>query len=257
MSWLRRDHPKVRRPSPRRPVGELRLCRSAIDATTGGIMAEEPLARFNALPPDEAEAELLACCAAPSWAAAVVAGRPYADSASVLAASADAFARMPAADLSAAIAAHPRIGDRGTGDSAGPAASSRDAAGRGGPSRGPAGHEGHFHPDLSGEGAPHARAGDMPAGESRDGEWSRQEQAGVAGASADTLAALAAGNRAYEERFGQVFLICATGLSAAEMLATLRTRLGNDPDTEAKIVREELGKITGLRLRKLLGGDRT
>jgi 2-oxo-4-hydroxy-4-carboxy-5-ureidoimidazoline decarboxylase len=225
-------------------------------------MAEEPLARFNALPPDEAEAELLACCAAPSWAAAVVAGRPYADRASVLAASADAFARMPAADLSAAIAAHTRIGDRGTGDSAGPAALSRDTARRGEPSRGTAGHEGHFHSDLSGEGAPHARdgdmrAGDMRAGESRDGEWSRQEQAGVAGASADTLAALAAGNRAYEERFGQVFLICATGLSAAEMLAALRTRLGNDPETEAKIVREELGKITGLRLRKLLGGDRT
>ena len=203
-------------------------------------MAEEPLTRFNALPPDEAEAELLACCAAPSWAAAVVAGRPYADRASVLATSADAFARMPAADLSAAIAAHPRIGDRGAGDSTGRAASSRDTAGRGEPSRGPAGHE-----------------GDTRAGESRDGEWSRQEQAGVAGASADTLAALAAGNRAYEERFGQVFLICATGLSAAEMLAALRTRLGNDPDTEAKIVREELGKITGLRLQKLLGGDRT
>jgi 2-oxo-4-hydroxy-4-carboxy-5-ureidoimidazoline decarboxylase len=79
----------------------------------------------------------------------------------------------------------------------------------------------------------------------------------VADASADTLAALAAGNRTYEERFGQVFLICATGLSAAEMLTALRARLGNDADTEAKIVREELRKITGLRLRKLLGGDPT
>jgi 2-oxo-4-hydroxy-4-carboxy-5-ureidoimidazoline decarboxylase len=215
-------------------------------------MTEEQLARFNALPPDEAEAELLACCATPSWAAAVGAGRPYATIASVLAASDDAFVRMPAADLSAAVAAHPRIGDRATGDTAGPAASSPDTAGRGEPSRVPPGHEGHLHPDLSGEGAPHARDGDT-----RDGEWSRQEQAGVAGASVDTMAALAAGNRAYEERFGQVFLICATGLSAAEMLAALRTRLGNDPDTEAKIVREELRKITGLRLRKLLGGDGT
>jgi 2-oxo-4-hydroxy-4-carboxy-5-ureidoimidazoline decarboxylase len=79
----------------------------------------------------------------------------------------------------------------------------------------------------------------------------------VAGASVDTMAALAVGNKAYEERFGQVFLICATGLSAADMLAALRTRLRNDPDTEAKIVREELRKITGLRLRKLLGGDGT
>lgn len=193
-------------------------------------MAEEQLARFNALPPGEAEAELLACCAAPSWAAAVAAGRSYATIASVLAASDDAFVRMPAADLSAAVAAHPRIGDRATSDTAGPAASSPDTAGRGELTRVSPGHE---------------------------GEWSRQEQAGVAGASVDTMAALAVGNKAYEERFGQVFLICATGLSAAEMLAALRTRLGNDPDTEAKIVREELRKITGLRLRKLLGGDGT
>jgi 2-oxo-4-hydroxy-4-carboxy-5-ureidoimidazoline decarboxylase len=74
----------------------------------------------------------------------------------------------------------------------------------------------------------------------------------VAGADAETLAALEAGNREYEERFGHVFLICATGLSAGEVLAALRSRLGNDPDTEAKIVREELRKITTLRLRKLL-----
>jgi 2-oxo-4-hydroxy-4-carboxy-5-ureidoimidazoline decarboxylase len=193
-------------------------------------MAEEQLARFNALPPGEAEAELLACCAAPSWAAAVAAGRPYATIASVLAASDDAFVRMSAADLSAAVAAHPRIGDRATSDAAGPAASSPDTAGRGELTRVSPGHE---------------------------GEWSRQEQAGVAGASVDTMAALAVGNKAYEERFGQVFLICATGLSAAEMLAALRPRLGNDPDTEAEIVREELRKITGLRLRKLLGGDGT
>jgi 2-oxo-4-hydroxy-4-carboxy-5-ureidoimidazoline decarboxylase len=193
-------------------------------------MAEEQLARFNALPPGEAEAELLACCAAPSWAAAVAAGRPYATIATVLAASDDAFVRMPAADLSAAVAAHPRIGDRATSDAAGPAASSPDTAGRGELTRVSPGHE---------------------------GEWSRQEQAGVAGASVDTMAALAVGNKAYEERFGQVFLICATGLSAAEMLAALRPRLGNDPDTEAEIVREELRKITGLRLRKLLGGDGT
>jgi 2-oxo-4-hydroxy-4-carboxy-5-ureidoimidazoline decarboxylase len=199
-------------------------------------MAEERLARFNALPPGEAEAELLACCAAPSWAAAVAAGRPYATIASVLAASDDAFVRMPAADLSAAVAAHPRIGDRATSDTAGSAASSPDTAGRGELTRVPPGHEGRD-------------------GDTRDGEWSRQEQAGVAGASVDSMAALAVGNRSYEERFGQVFLICATGLSAAEMLAALRTRLGNDPDTEAKIVREELRKITGLWLRKLLGGD--
>jgi 2-oxo-4-hydroxy-4-carboxy-5-ureidoimidazoline decarboxylase len=224
-------------------------------------MADEPLARLNALPPDEADAELLTCCAAPSWVAAVSAGRPYTDLASVLAASDTAFARMTAADMSAAVAAHARIGDRRTGEPTGPAAPSKQTGQRGDPSRTPAGHEGNLRSDPSDEVALHAREpvhdGATREPDRRDGVWSRQEQAGVAGASADTLAALAAGNRAYEERFGQVFLICATGLSAAAMLAALRTRLGNDADTEAKIVREELRKITGLRLRKLLGGEGT
>jgi len=210
-------------------------------------MTKERLARFNALPAEVAQAELLACCAAPSWATAVTAGRPYTNLAAILAATDDAFARMPSADLSAAVAAHPRIGDRGTGHSAGPAAPSRDLTGRGEPSSDPPGPKGHPHSDLSGEGAP----------DTRNGEWSRQEQAGVASAGADTLAALAVGNRAYEKRFGRVFLIFATGLTAADLLAALRTRLDNDPDTEEEIVREELRKITGLRVRKLLGGDGT
>jgi 2-oxo-4-hydroxy-4-carboxy-5-ureidoimidazoline decarboxylase len=60
------------------------------------------------------------------------------------------------------------------------------------------------------------------------------------------------GNAAYEERFGHVFLICATGLTADQMLAALRGRLGNDAATEREIVRAELLKITHLRLAKLL-----
>jgi 2-oxo-4-hydroxy-4-carboxy-5-ureidoimidazoline decarboxylase len=63
---------------------------------------------------------------------------------------------------------------------------------------------------------------------------------------------LAAGNREYEKRFDRVFLICATGLSAAEMLASLRERLTHDPVTEAAVVREELRKIALLRLGKVL-----
>jgi 2-oxo-4-hydroxy-4-carboxy-5-ureidoimidazoline decarboxylase len=62
------------------------------------------------------------------------------------------------------------------------------------------------------------------------------------------------GNRAYEERFGHVFLICATGLSAAEMLAALRERLGNDVEAERAAVRAELAKIVDLRLARLAGG---
>ncbi|NUP00085.1 MAG: OHCU decarboxylase, partial [Nonomuraea sp.] len=76
-----------------------------------------------------------------------------------------------------------------------------------------------------------------------------QEQSGVPD---DLRAALAAGNRAYEQRFGHVYLVCATGLSGSELLARLRTRLGNDEETERDVVRDELAKITRLRLGKLV-----
>ncbi len=69
-----------------------------------------------------------------------------------------------------------------------------------------------------------------------------------------TLQALAEGNEAYERRFGHVYLVCATGRSAGELLALLRERLGHDPGTEWGIVRRELGKINRIRLRRLLEG---
>ncbi len=92
--------------------------------------------------------------------------------------------------------------------------------------------------------AGHPRIGARAAGQSA------AEQSGVADSS---RAALADGNREYEERFGHVFLICATGLSGGEMLAALRERLGNDPRTERKVATTELRKITVLRARKELG----
>jgi 2-oxo-4-hydroxy-4-carboxy-5-ureidoimidazoline decarboxylase len=63
-------------------------------------------------------------------------------------------------------------------------------------------------------------------------------------------AGLRAGNVAYEERFGHVFLICATGMSAASVLAALQARLGHDPAAERAVVRDELMKIVRLRLAK-------
>jgi allantoicase len=81
--------------------------------------------------------------------------------------------------------------------------------------------------------------------------WSSAEQAGVAGADEATLEALRDGNVRYRERFGYVFLVCATGKTAAEMLALLRARLSNDPDTELKIAAAEQARITRLRLEKL------
>ena len=81
---------------------------------------------------------------------------------------------------------------------------------------------------------------------------SRREQAGVHDAADQTREALIVGNRAYEERFGHVYLVRATGRSADELLAILHRRLSNDPGTERAVVRAELGEINRIRLREWL-----
>ena len=78
------------------------------------------------------------------------------------------------------------------------------------------------------------------------------EQSGTRSASGEVLTALAAGNRAYEAKFGYIFIVCATGRSAEEMLGLLQERIGNDPEKEVLIARGEQGKITRIRLEKLL-----
>src|SRR6266550_3919387 len=82
--------------------------------------------------------------------------------------------------------------------------------------------------------------------------WSAQEQSGTQGALAGTMAALAERNRAYEQRFGFIFIVCATGKTSEEMLAILESRLKNDDETELRIAAAEQAKITRLRLEKLL-----
>jgi 2-oxo-4-hydroxy-4-carboxy-5-ureidoimidazoline decarboxylase len=107
-------------------------------------------------------------------------------------------------------------------------------------------------PDVEAALHAHPRIGDRPRGLDRESSWSRSEQSGVIDAGREVTHELHDANVAYEERFGHVFLINATGLSAEQMLAALRERLGNDEDTEREIVRAELLKITQLRLAKLL-----
>jgi 2-oxo-4-hydroxy-4-carboxy-5-ureidoimidazoline decarboxylase len=81
---------------------------------------------------------------------------------------------------------------------------------------------------------------------------SESEQSEVASASEAVLDAFAEGNRDYEERFGYIFIVCATGKSAEEMLALLRARMVNDPTIEIRIAAEEQAKITALRLSREL-----
>jgi allantoicase len=171
---------------------------------------------LDALPARQAEAELLACCASRAWAAQLAAARPFGDPEALAKAADEVWAGLGPDAWLEAFAAHPRIGER-------------LAAG-------------------------HAQASAAPGrtrGQAAGSGWSAREQAGVAGADQATLAELAAGNREYEQRFGHVFLIFASGRSAAEMLAALRERLGNDPATELRVAAEEQRKITRLRLEKL------
>jgi 2-oxo-4-hydroxy-4-carboxy-5-ureidoimidazoline decarboxylase len=83
-------------------------------------------------------------------------------------------------------------------------------------------------------------------------DWAAGEQAGVQKANDDIIAELAEGNKKYEEKFGFIFIVCATGKTAEEMLNLLNDRLPNDYEEEIKIAAQEQNKITQIRLKKLL-----
>ena len=101
----------------------------------------------------------------------------------------------------------------------------------------------------------HPKIGDRKNMEKKFGdtkEWASSEQKGVESANADTLDKLVKLNVDYENRFGYIFIVCATGKSAAEMLELLKARISNKTEDEMKIAMEEQNKITKLRLQKLL-----
>ncbi|HET9783172.1 MAG TPA: 2-oxo-4-hydroxy-4-carboxy-5-ureidoimidazoline decarboxylase [Candidatus Dormibacteraeota bacterium] len=156
--------------------------------------------RFNALPSSQAEDRLYACLANQRWAAAVAAGRPYADLDSLIDKASSEMGRLTDEEWLAAMRAHPRIGERG---------------------------------------------GDSP-------EASAREQSAAMGASPETLGALAAENLQYEQKFGHVFLIFASGRTGEEILVELRRRMKNDGVTELAEATAELRKIARLRLEKLV-----
>lgn len=97
--------------------------------------------------------------------------------------------------------------------------------------------------------AGHPRIGERAKNGGISAKWSSAEQSGVDVSLADRLVAA---NLAYEERFGHIYLVCATGLSGEQMLADLAARMDNDPATELRVVNRELTKIAALRLRKVV-----
>lgn len=167
------------------------------------------LAHLNALPPGDAERELLTCCGSREWARRVAAARPYGSAGELLERADAEWWALDEADWREAFRSHPRIGER------------------------------------------KAEAGQTR----RERGWSAGEQAGMRSAAETTQRALAEGNRTYEARFGHIYIVCATGRSADELLALLQSRLHNDPATEIRVAAEEQRKITRIRLAKLLEAD--
>ena len=103
----------------------------------------------------------------------------------------------------------------------------------------------------------HPKIGEKKAERTQTAEasrWSKEEQSGARDADAETRAALASANQVYFEKFGHIFIVCATGKSSGEMLALLEERMANDPEAELRVSAEEQRRITRLRLQKLLNG---
>jgi 2-oxo-4-hydroxy-4-carboxy-5-ureidoimidazoline decarboxylase len=161
------------------------------------------LDEFNTATSAQAAEVVRACADVERWVRLVVTGRPYADVDALVAAAQTSADPWTDAEIDAALARHPRIGERAGGD--GPEA-----------------------------------------------EMSRREQAGVSDADATVQERIAAGNRAYEERFGHVFLVRAAGRSPEEILRLLQERLGNTPEEERANAAANLREIAARRLRDLV-----
>jgi 2-oxo-4-hydroxy-4-carboxy-5-ureidoimidazoline decarboxylase len=164
------------------------------------------LARWNALPQEEAVAEVLSCCGSRAWGQRLASMRPLANEASLFAAAETCWQSLGEEDWLEAFRSHPRIGEQ------------------------------------------HAQNKTSTA----SAAWSRSEQSQMKEADAVILKRMQQGHRSYEERFGRIFIVCATGKQPGEMLCILEQRLGNNPAQELIVSAAEQQKITQLRLRKWL-----
>jgi 2-oxo-4-hydroxy-4-carboxy-5-ureidoimidazoline decarboxylase len=173
------------------------------------------LARWNDLPSAQAAQDILRCCGSTAWAEKMAARKPFADEASLLAASDETWRNLTKADWMEAFRSHPRIG--------------------GSPAR-----ETEFGKSRISDSRVQSAA------------WSEQEQQKVAAANEAVKAELAQANQDYEQRFNHIFIVCATGKSAAEILEILRRRLRNDEETELREAVEQQRLITHIRLKKWL-----
>ncbi len=168
-----------------------------------GILAAVDLTSLDTAPDEQVTAALRACNAAASFAPTVAAGRPYGSTEALVARAGQVSRALAWDEVAQALAAHPRIGDRVTGESA-------------------------------------------------EAASSRREQASMSTADPAVAGALAQGNRDYEARFDQVFLIRAAGRTPEQLLAELHRRLEHTTEQERAEVIEQLAQITELRVRGLV-----
>lgn len=177
-------------------------------------------AKLDAMSEPEARAALVRCCGASRFVDAMLSLRPFGDDAALHEAARRVWATMDRADILEAFDHHPRIGA-----------------------------------DLDALRHKFSRSADLVSGTaelvSGTVELAAREQAGAANARESELSRLRDGNLAYEARFGHIFIVCATGKTAAQMADLLDARLGNDADTELRIAAAEQAKITRLRLESL------
>jgi OHCU decarboxylase len=210
-----------------RPISDIRSTANYRAAVVSNLVGEfllmigearsatnDALAKWNCLPVEEAEDDILLCCGSRSWARAMTSRRPLANEGELLAAADESWRGLSTADWAEAFRNHPRIGER--------VEPRRDVQ------------------------SPEPNKMD------RSAAWSANEQSRVVSAEGGVKRALADANREYEKRFGRIFIVCATGKSAAEILAFLRQRLQNDEQTELREAAEQQRQIIQIRLKKWL-----
>jgi 2-oxo-4-hydroxy-4-carboxy-5-ureidoimidazoline decarboxylase len=173
---------------------------------------------LNQLDHDVARRELMRCCGSGRWVTAMLSSRPFASTTSLRQRAREIWLGLAGEDYREAFAHHPEIG--ADLDKLREKFTSKHAIG-------------------------HASE------ESTSLDWSNTEQAGVNAASEATLHALRDANLAYKRRFGFIFIVCATGKTAEQMLALLLSRMSNAPEQELHVAAQEHAKITELRLEKL------
>jgi OHCU decarboxylase len=205
-----------------KPIDDIRSTSSYRVAVAGNLVAEflerlraisaqkqntkDVLVRWNALPSNQAAADILSCCGSRAWARGMAARRPILDAAALLVACDEVWRNLPESDWMEAFRSHPRIGES------------------------------------------HAPAASVP----RSVAWSAEEQQRVGTATEDIKSVLAEGNRTYEQRFHRIFIVCAAGKSAPEILDILQRRLRNDEATELQEAAEQQRQIAHFRLKKWL-----